>query len=127
MGSGGGYNSKQVKKVGVKSGAPSTNKISPRGVSQFGYATGGRLRREGSFTGDSTSLPVNAGVMPQVPMGNKVALNVGKGGPGAGRSVMARGSQGVHGNVAGPAPVQGRDILGAFGPEANPSSLVRRR
>src|SRR6516225_1705361 len=127
MGSGGGYNSKQVKKVGVKSGAPSTNKISPRGVSQLGYATGGRLRREGSFTSDSTSLPVNVGTMKQVPMGNAVATNVGKGGPGTGRTVMARGSQALHGSVAGPAPVQGREILGQFGPESNPASLVRRR
>jgi hypothetical protein len=34
-----------------------------------------------------------------VPLGNEVALNVGKGGPGTGRDCHATGSQGVHGSV----------------------------
>jgi hypothetical protein len=122
--SGGGINSRIVKRVGVKTGPANTNKISPRGVSQFGYATGGRLRREGSFTGDSTSLPVNAGTMKQVPLGNQLVKNVGAGGPGAGRTVMSRGTNAMHGSpVQGQAPGR-RDILSEYGPE---SSLVRKR
>jgi hypothetical protein len=34
-----------------------------------------------------------------IPLGNEVAKNVGRGGPGTGRVVHARGSQGTHGAV----------------------------
>jgi hypothetical protein len=53
-------------------------------------------------------------------MGNKVALNVGKGGPGAGRTLYGKsGVQGQHGSVN---PGQSRlgaggDILREFGPD----------
>jgi hypothetical protein len=47
-------------------------------------------------------------------MGNAVATNVGKGGPGAGRTVMRSGSQSQHGPIVGPAPVIGRDIWKDF-------------
>jgi hypothetical protein len=53
-----------------------------------------------------------------VPFGNEVALNVGKGGPGAGREVMSCGSQGQHGSAApGNAPAKNTDILRQFGPD----------
>jgi hypothetical protein len=46
-----------------------------------------------------------------------VALNVGKGGPGTGRTVMRSGSQGTHGSVnPGHAPAR-RDILSEYGPD----------
>src|SRR5262249_5031085 len=55
-------------------------------------------------------------------LGNEVALNVGKGAPGAGRTIMPCGSQGVHGPVSrGEAGMQGgadrgpRAILGERG------------
>ena len=41
---GGGIQSRIVKKVGVRTGPASSNKISPRGASQYGYATGSRLK-----------------------------------------------------------------------------------
>ena len=124
---GGGIQSRIVKKVGVRTGPASSNKISPRGASQYGYATGSRLNKTGSFTTHNSALPVNAETMPKVPMGNAVALNVKGGGPGTGRTTYRSGYQGLHGPVAGPAPVQGREILGQFGPETiNKSSLVRR-
>jgi hypothetical protein len=125
--SGGGISSNKLVRVGVKSGPASTNKISPRGVSQYGYATGSMLTREGSFTTKNSALPVNAGTMKQVPLGNQLSTNVGKGAPGAGRTVMAHGTQALHGPVHGPAPIQGRDILSEYGRDANPSSLVRKR
>jgi hypothetical protein len=125
--SGGGLNSRVVKRVGVKTGAPSSNKISPRGVSQYGYASGSMLRGEHNYTTQNSALPVNVGTMKQVPLGNQLVKNVGAGGPGTGRTTLVRGTQMMHG-----APVQGsapapRDILSEFGPESNPSSLVRKR
>jgi hypothetical protein len=74
--SGGGINSRVVKRVGIKTGPASSNKISPRGVSQYGYATGSMLTREHSYTTQNSALLVNAGTMPQVPLGNAVPLNV---------------------------------------------------
>jgi hypothetical protein len=53
-----------------------------------------------------------------VPYGNQLVNNVGKGGPGAGREVMACGSQGQHGSAApGNAPAKNRDILSQYGPD----------
>jgi hypothetical protein len=52
--------------------------------------------------------------------GNEIALNVGGGGPGKGRTVYASGSQGTTGApAAGNPPAQGRDILGGYGPESS--------
>jgi hypothetical protein len=128
--SGGGLTSNKLVRPGVKPGPASTNKISPRGVSQFGYATGAEIERAGSYGTRNTALPVNAGTMSQVPLGNAVALNVKGGGPGAGREVHRSGSQSLHGApVHGSTPPgQPRDILSAFGPEpTDRSPLVERR
>src|SRR5262249_26136607 len=47
-----------------------------------------------------------------VPFGNQKALDVGKGGPGSGRTLHGQaGSQGTRGPVAGSPRPQGRDIL----------------
>ena len=58
-------------------------------------------------------------------LGNEVALNVGSGGPGAGRTLYGQsGTNAQHGPVAGkPAPA-GKDILNNFGPD---SAIVRER
>ena len=74
-----------------------------------------------------TAAAVNAGTIAQVPSGNQVALNVGQGGPGTGRTVYRTGTQQMHG-----APVQGqspgqRDILSEFGREVtDKNTLVRK-
>jgi len=126
--SGGGIQMNKNVSGKVRAGPPNTNVISPRGVSQYGYAAGSKMKEPGSFTTENSALPVNQGTGAQVPMGNAVALNVGGGGPGTGRTVMRSGSQALHGPVAGPAPVQGREILGAFGPEVtDKATLVRKR
>jgi hypothetical protein len=103
--SGGGIQSNKLVKPSIKSGPPRTNVVSPASASQLGQSV--------SFKKDP--LPIRTA--PQVPMGNAVALNVGKGSPGAGRTTHPCGSQGTHGNVNpghSPAP---RDILSEFGPE----------
>jgi len=55
-----------------------------------------------------------------VKFGNEVALNVGKGGCGTGRTIYKTGSQGMEGttNPGNPRP-QGRDILSSFGPDSS--------
>src|SRR6516225_1049965 len=108
--SGGGIGSNKLVHPSVRTGPASTNKISERGVSQYGYATGSKIDR-GNYTTANSALPVNQGTMKQVPLGNQVALNVvGRAGPGAGREVHRSGSQGQHVSVVqGNAP-QGRPI-----------------
>jgi hypothetical protein len=51
--------------------------------------------------------------------GNEVALNVGKGGPGTGRTVYASGSQGTQGttNPGNPRPTPDRHIISSYGPD----------
>jgi hypothetical protein len=79
--SGGGITSTKNVRPPVKAGPPSANKINPGGAAQLGSAE------------YQNPTPLKAGTMPKVPLGNAVALNVGKGGPGAGRSVHRAGSQ----------------------------------
>ena len=126
--SGGGYGSSQVVRPGIKTGPASTNKIDPRGVSQYGYATGSKIER-GNYTTQNSALPVNQGTMKQVPLGNQVALNVvGRAGPGAGREVHRSGSQGTHGSVVQGSAPQGRPIWPEFPPEtSSQNSLVHKR
>jgi hypothetical protein len=53
-----------------------------------------------------------------VKLGNEVALNVGPGGCGTGRTLYGQaGSQGQHGAVAGSPKPQGRPILSQYGPD----------
>ena len=71
--SGGGITSNKLVRVGVRAGPPSTNVVSPRGVSQLGYATGSRMNKTGSYTTENAALPVIQGTKPQVELGNKLA------------------------------------------------------
>jgi hypothetical protein len=121
--SGGGLTSNKLVRPGVKSGPANTNVVSPRGASQLGAAQSGKMR-QGAHTAVNTSLSVFERKAAEQPLGNAVALNVGKGGAGTGRTIYKSGYQGTHGN---PDPGQSpgrRDILSEFGPE---SDQVRRR
>jgi hypothetical protein len=115
-GSGGGARSRPVTHRG---GSPNTRKIDPGAVSQIGNMKGSHVMGNGGREVQRPSQPIVQGTpRAPVPMGNEVAKNVGRGSPGAGRTVHASGSQGQHG-----APVQGsspapRDILSEFGPES---------
>jgi hypothetical protein len=78
-----------------------------------GYASqiGQKLNQKSDRTPERAPMPYSG------KLGNAVALEVGKGGPGAGRTVSRSGSQGTHGPVdAGSSPTR-RDILSQFGPE----------
>jgi hypothetical protein len=125
--SGGGITSNKLVHPNVKTGPASSDKMDPHGVGQIGVAQGSMLNKQGSFTSRNSAVPMNAGTMPQVELGNKVALNVGAGGPGTGRTVYRSGTQQMHG-----APVQGstpapRDTLAEFGRDAPAATMVQKR
>jgi hypothetical protein len=88
----------------------------PAGVAQLGQSQGSHVTANKDTTYRGESLHNQRSFQP-VPFGNSVALNVGKGGPGNGRTTMHCGSQSTHGPVAGNAPTKGRDILRGFGPD----------
>jgi hypothetical protein len=129
--SGGGINSSVVVREGIRSAPRTTNVVNPRGLSQYGTATGSMLNKQGSFTSRNSAEPVfDAPKADRVPMGNALVNDVGKGSPGAGRQVLRAGSQGQHGAPAGPAPVQGRDIFREYPTsqsQGNTGSFVQKR
>jgi len=99
---GGGYGSRQHVERSVKTGA-GNYATRPAGVSQIGYQVGDHTtNRPGSsgYKGEKFHTPERNPPM-SVPFGNEVALNVGKGGPGTGRTLHGQsGSQGCHGQPA---------------------------
>jgi hypothetical protein len=115
----GGYGSRVVTERPVRTGSGSRG-TNPGGVGQLGQKQGDHITRGGSsgYRGD----PLHTGRSFQpVPFGNEVALNVGKGGCGTGRTLYGQaGSQGLHGgtNPGNPRPQQG-DILSNYGPESS--------
>jgi hypothetical protein len=126
--SGGGIDSRVVKQVGIRSGSENLTAYNPRGVSQIGASQGSTLDRSESFTTKNSALPLSDGQRRDfVPLGNALTNNVGKGGPGSGRTVMRSGTQSTHGPVVqGNAP-QGRDIFSQFPPEvSDKNTLVRK-
>ena len=114
---GGGYGSRPHVEKPIKTGTGSRG-TRPAGVAMFGQMQGSHVTRgeESSYRGEP--LHNNRSFQP-VPFGNEVALNVGKGGPGNGRNVMASGSQGTHGQSAAgnPRPVSDRHLLESYGPD----------
>src|SRR5262245_28463860 len=92
---GGGILSNKTVNVGVRTGAPN-KATSPGAANQLGVSTAFKKEQ------------VDAGRAYPSKLGNEVALNVGAGGPGKGRTVMPCGSQGVHGPInRGEAGMQG--------------------
>src|SRR5262245_5565943 len=104
--SGGGITMSKNVSPPVRTGSPS-KATSPCAANQLGASTA--FKKENVEVGPGGS---------RVPLGNEVALNVGKGGPGANRTVMRSGSQGTHGNVnpGHVRPRQGYEITD-FGPD----------
>jgi hypothetical protein len=93
---GGGIASKQKREVGNRTGAP-RERIRPTGVAQYGQAQGNHFTeqgRDGRMSSDYGGVKAHTN-MPglQSQLGNKVALNVGGGGPGTGRTIYKTGSQ----------------------------------
>jgi len=88
---GGGIASKNKREVGNRTGAP-RERIRSTGVAQYGQAQGSHATESGDTGYHGVKAHTN---MPGYPseLGNKVALNVGGGGPGTGRTIYKSGSQ----------------------------------
>jgi hypothetical protein len=102
---GGGILGNKNVKVGVRTGSASKGS-SPASADQLGQATA--FKKEAVEAGrgyDGAKL------------GNELATNVGKGGPGSGRTTYKCGTQNQYGPVAGKPRPESRDILSQFGPE----------
>jgi len=115
---GGGIASRVNVEPRVRTGTGSRG-THPGGVAQLGQHTGDKATHGDSKGSGYRGEPLhnNKSFQP-VPFGNQVALNVGKGGCGTGRTLYGQaGSQGQYGS-GGPAKPAGRDILGDFGPES---------
>jgi hypothetical protein len=112
-----GSESKNVVRPNVRTGTGSRS-ARPAGVAQLGQSQGDHITNK-SDTGYRGERLHNDRTFQKAKFGNELALNVGKGGCGTGRTVHERGSQATHGatNPGSPRPA-GREILGAFGPES---------
>jgi len=92
---GGGIRSRVNVSVGNKTGAP-RERIRHAGVAQYGQAQGSHVTGAEGGGGDTNYHGVKDHTgKPGTPseLGNKVALNIGGGGPGTGRTIYASGSQ----------------------------------
>jgi hypothetical protein len=112
---GGGIASNKNVEVRVRTGAGS-REVRPGGTNAPGSSYGSHVTNQSDtgyrgpkFYGDKSFQPV--------PFGNEVALNVGKGGCGTGRTLYGQsGSQQQYGaGNPGSAPAKNRDILSEFG------------
>jgi hypothetical protein len=107
---GGGIASNKVTERPVRTGTGS-HSTSVGAIGQLGQKVGDHVTRQGStgYRGE----PFHSGRSFQpVKFGNELATNVGKGGPGVGRTLYGQsGLQGQHGPVAGTNKPAGRGIL----------------
>jgi hypothetical protein len=109
----GGVGSKNIVRPGVRTGAAATG-YNPGRVGQIGSALGNHAEH-GPVRGDPREAPHTARPAGgEMRLGNEVATNVGKGGPGTGRRVMASGSQGMHGPVNRGNPPPTGDVLAGW-------------
>jgi hypothetical protein len=113
VGSGGGIGINKNVQVPVKTGSGS------KGVSPGWAGQKGQIQGAHTTDGKETSYRVEPKLTGQnfqpVKFGNELALNVGGGGPGKGRTTYASGSQATHGSVNQGQPSPSRDILSEFG------------
>jgi hypothetical protein len=109
--SGGGPSGKNVTSVGMHTGA-ARRAQNPAFAKQLGTHVGnhseGRVAPPAKVIASRDAGPA----LPSI-LGNALATNVGKGGPGAGRTVYATGVQGQHGaHAPGTAPPSGSVFAG---------------
>jgi hypothetical protein len=112
----GGLKSRNVVEPRIRTGSGS-REVRPSAAGQIGESQGSHVTRQGD-TGYRGEVLYGGRGMNPVPYGNQVALNVGPGGCGTGRTLYGQaGSQGTHGPVAGAPKPQGRPILSEYGPD----------
>jgi hypothetical protein len=90
---GGGSNTRQHVRTGVRGGPPATKVISPSAAANQGLSKGNHASEAGGKVLQRPADPLVQGTRPQVASGNTKALDVGRGGPGAGRVVHPSSSQ----------------------------------
>jgi hypothetical protein len=98
----GGIASRQHVEKPVKTGA-GAKAAHLGGVSQLGNKIGNHITNKSATNFRGDPLFAGPGYNP-TKYGNAVALNVGKGGPGTGRTTYASGSQDCHGTPAQGSP-----------------------
>jgi len=100
-GGGGGYGSRQHVEKPIKTGTGSRG-THPGGVAQLGLHVGDHSTAHGGAPTGYRGEPLhNDRSFQPTEFGNKLATNVGRGGPGAGRTLHGQsGSQGCHGQPA---------------------------
>jgi len=91
-----GIRSKNVTRPSALATQPKTHRVSVAASDQLGRMLGNHSTEGGRGQSAKQSLHQGPGFQP-VKYGNEVALNVGGGGPGIGRTVMPRGQQAHHG------------------------------
>jgi hypothetical protein len=110
---GGGYGSRPHVEKSIRTGSGSRG-THPGGVAQLGQHVGDKATHGNSKGTGYRGEPLhNDRSFQPVKFGNELATNVGKGGPGAGRTLYGQsGLQGTHGatNPGSPRP-PGRGIL----------------
>jgi hypothetical protein len=108
-----GISSKNLVHPKVRTGTGSRG-THPGGVAQLGQHTGDHTTNRPGSTGYRGEPPHNNRNFNPVKYGNELATNVGRGGPGTGRTLYGQaGSQGCHGQPAAgnPPPNRQRDAL----------------
>ena len=108
---GGGYGSRPHVEKSVRTGTGS-HSTRPGGVGQIGQKQGSHVTRysDSDYRGERLHNPAKD--FQPVKFGNEVALNVGAGGPGTGRTIYKTGSQCQTGtNPGSPRPNPRRDAL----------------
>jgi len=96
-----GIRSKNLVHPSYRTGSGAKAKV-VAGIAQLGQAQGNHVTEQDSTSYHGVSRDGGQGYN-KVKFGNELALNVGKGGPGAGRTVMPCGGQGTYGAVSGKA------------------------
>jgi hypothetical protein len=111
---GGGYGSRPHTEQSVRTGSGS-HSTRPAGTAQIGLMYGDKVTHVKGSTGyTGEKLHSSERNFQPVKFGNEVALNVGKGGCGTGRTLYGQaGSQGTHGatNPGSPRPNPRHDAL----------------
>ena len=116
---GGGIKSRVNVSVGQRLGS-GAKAITPAGASQIGarqgnhFTNGGADGRMNSRYGGVDLYSEGPGYN-KAKYGNEIAKNVGGGGPGTGRTVYARGTQCVQGNVAPGNPPPAKELWPGWG------------
>jgi hypothetical protein len=87
---GGGIKSRNKVEVGYRYGQQKKRTI-PAGVAQLGQRQGNHITEKGSTPYGGVDLFAGTGFKSE--LGNKLAQNVGEGGPGKGRDIYKTGSQ----------------------------------